>query len=331
MTERADSDAVASSGEPDTQYKLGLSLLSGRPALEEVQRARSLLESASAAGHAHASETCALLEAMGVAAVQSWDRAFDYLQLAAQQGSSSAQRQLALLARNDEDPEVAENVRASQWQALRGRIRIEQLLTVSPPISVSTSPRVRIVEGFATPAECGSIIRLARDRIAPATVFDKDTGGQIQDPVRDNRQVVLQITEMDVITEVLRNRIGSVMHLPVRIFEPTQVLHYSVGQRFKPHHDFLDPSNAAYRENIDHFGQRIATFLIYLNDDFEGGETSFPAIKFKYHGRTGDALFFANVDREGRPDVRTLHAGLPPTAGEKWVFSQWIRDREPAA
>src|SRR5262249_52299606 len=111
--------------------------------------------------------------------------------------------------------------------------------------------------------------------------------------------------------------------------EPSQLLHYSVGQRFKPHHDFLDPENDAYRDNIAQFGQRIATFLIYLNDGYGGGEKGFPAIRLHYRGIEGDALFFANVTREGAPDPTTLHAGLPPTSGEKWVFSQWIRDKFP--
>jgi hypothetical protein len=39
---------------------------------------------------------------------------------------------------------------------------------------------------------------------------------------------------------------------------------------------------------------------------------------------------FANVDLVGNPDRSTLHAGLTPTQGEKWLLSQWIRDRTPA-
>jgi len=140
----------------------------------------------------------------------------------------------------------------------------------------------------------------------------------------------LRIGEMNVFTEVVRNRISAATRLPVPLFEPAQVLHYAVGQRFKPHHDYLDPANPAYRESLGQFGQRIATFLIYLNDGYEGGETSFPSIGLNYKAREGDALFFANVTREGAPDPKTLHAGLPPTSGEKWVFSQWIRDRFPA-
>jgi hypothetical protein len=32
-----------------------------------------------------------------------------------------------------------------------------------------------------------------------------------------------------------------------------------------------------------------------------------------------------NTDETGRPDRRTMHVGLPPTRGEKWLLSQWIR------
>ena len=51
------------------------------------------------------------------------------------------------------------------------------------------------------------------------------------------------------------------------------------------------------------FGQRIATFLIFLNEDFEGGETDFPKAGISHRRRKGDALFWANVDslRRSRP------------------------------
>ena len=45
----------------------------------------------------------------------------------------------------------------------------------------------------------------------------------------------------------------------------------------------------------------------------------------RWKGRAGNALFFWNVEPDGRPDRRTAHAGLPPTRGEKWLLSQWIR------
>jgi hypothetical protein len=197
--------------------------------------------------------------------------------------------------------------------------------------SLSDSPRLRVIHHFATPAECRWLMALARPQLGPATVFDKSTGTQTLDASRDNSFFVLRLGEMNVLSEVIRQRISAATSLPVPLFEPSQILHYAVGQRFKPHHDFIDPGNSAYADTLRQFGQRIATFLIYLNDEYEGGETSFPSIGLKYRAKAGDALFFANVTRDGKPDPLTLHAGLPPTSGEKWVLSQWIRDRFPSA
>jgi prolyl 4-hydroxylase len=111
--------------------------------------------------------------------------------------------------------------------------------------------------------------------------------------------------------------------------ETCQVLHYKVGEYFSPHFDFFDPEFEGHAAMLAKYGQRLATVLVYLNDDLDGGETDFPKLGVRHKGAKGDALMFRNVDGEGRPDRRTLHAGLPPTGGEKWLLSLWIRDRSP--
>jgi hypothetical protein len=93
------------------------------------------------------------------------------------------------------------------------------------------------------------------------------------------------------------------------------------------HHDFGDPAEPGYARQVADYGQRVLTVLIYLNDDYEGGETDFPLVSWRYKGKTGDAILFHNVLLSGQPDRRMLHAGLPPSTGEKWLFSQWARSR----
>jgi 2OG-Fe(II) oxygenase superfamily len=69
---------------------------------------------------------------------------------------------------------------------------------------------------------------------------------------------------------------------------------------------------------------RFATVLFYLNDDMEGGETSFPrwlnaetsqALKVK--PERGKAILFYNMLPDGNYDERSQHAALPVTKGEK--------------
>jgi len=307
------------------QVAEALKLLRARDFARHRARVSEMLDTASRAGSAQATELCALFDAMGIARPQSWDRAFDRLELAARQGSISAQQQLLLLACPSAELTFPDPV--PDWADVRRSISLNELLTTRPRTVVSDVPRIRIIEQFATPAECRWLIDCAQSRTSPALIVDS-TGRQVTDPVRTNRGAQFLLHDMDVVLEVIRTRISLALRIPLHFFEPTQVLHYAVGEEFKIHHDYFDPNDVDRQREVGH-GQRIATCLIYLNSDFEGGETEFPSIDLRYRGEVGDAIFWANVEVDGQPDRKTLHAGLPPTAGEKWVLSQWVRDRTP--
>ena len=135
--------------------------------------------------------------------------------------------------------------------------------------------------------------------------------------------------DSDLILEILRAKIAAVTEMRVDAMEVPTVLHYPVGQEFLPHFDItLNPDSPDYEERLAKGDrQRVMTFLLYLNDDYEGGETEFPVIGGRWKGRKGEGLFFWNVRPGGALDERTLHAGTPVSRGEKWVLSQWIDGR----
>jgi hypothetical protein len=114
---------------------------------------------------------------------------------------------------------------------------------------------------------------------------------------------------------------------PMGHMEASTVLHYAVGETIGDHYDFVDPAHPGYAEEIRKFGHRVITFLVYLNESYEGGETIFPRLGLSHSPKRGEGLFFVNTLADGQADLRTLHNGRPPTRGEKWVFSQFIRNR----
>jgi hypothetical protein len=268
----------------------------------------------------------ALFEAMGIGRAPDWNRAFDRLQLAAEQGSSSARLQLEVLARGSKRAPEPVRRTGSSWSDLRSRIDPESLFRPGERKSISGKPPVRVIERFASAAECRWLIERARQRMSAATVISPATGGLTYNLARTNRSTEFQIPDMDLVVEAVRARMSAAAGIPLPFFEPTQVLHYTKGQEFRPHFDFMNPANPAYREELRR-GQRIVTFLLYLNEGFAGGETDFPDAGLRFKGKTGDAIFWANVDAQGQPEPLTRHAGLPPTSGEKWILSQWIRGR----
>ena len=283
---------------------------------EDIQQIRTR----AAAGDADALAFWALLAAMGVGEPQDWRAAFERLGRAAARGSASARGQLEVLA-------GGQAVRADDWPALAAGVDLSRWLTPPERERLLRAPRISAARGFLSPRACDWLIARARAQVAPALVYDPASGGARREAARSNSAAEFAFTDLDVVLAVVRARIAVTVGVPPGALEPIQVLHYAVGQTFERHYDFLDTSVAGYAAEVARAGQRIATFLVYLNDAYEDGETDFPMVGLTFKGRPGDALMFANVDPGGRPDRQTLHAGLPPSAGEKWLLSQWIRDR----
>jgi hypothetical protein len=259
-----------------------------------------------------------VLRGMGVGAPQDWGAALDHLETAARAGSDPARAQLALLGAA---------AAPDDWRALRASVRVENWLAPSPKQVLSTAPRVVTIDGFLSPAVCAWLIARARGRTRRAKVFDAGAGAgvPVDDAGRSNTAFAFSFLDLDLVVLLVRARIGATIGIPVTAFEPTQVFHYEIGQQFMRHHDYLDSSLAGHAAEIARSGQRAVTFLIYLNDAFDAGETDFPLIGVRRRCPTGGALYFGNLDTTGVPDPRTLHEGTAPTRGEKWLLSQWIR------
>jgi hypothetical protein len=330
MATPSDPEVQAAAGDADAQFALGTRLIAQADTFGKFEQAAALIEDSASRGHAEATCTLATLAAVGAGRPRDWSRALDHLQLAAELGSEHARGQLRLLAgasRSSSDEGQADD----DWRGARGRIDIDRLLHPPDPVALSDTPRLRLFRGFARPDECRWMIDRLGPKLHPAQVWDLDSGEGVVDPYRSNTAAELPLLDMDVVIALLKARISAATRLPEFIFEVPQIMRYAVGEEFRPHHDFLDPEKPGFAMDFARRGQRMGTFLIYLNDDFEGGETEFPKAGIAFRGAIGDGLFFANVTRDGRPDPLTLHAGRPPTRGEKWILSQWIRDRPPAA
>jgi hypothetical protein len=142
--------------------------------------------------------------------------------------------------------------------------------------------------------------------------------------VRDNSECHFGADDGDLILQLLRNRIAAVTELFVPGLEATAVLHYTPGQRFLPHYDYLDEAHPGHAKEIAEGGQRVLTFLLSLNDDYEGGETQFPILGKRYRGKKGNALFFWNATR-----FRPTSACCGRIAADAW--REWILSRGSAA
>jgi hypothetical protein len=293
----------ASLGDAEAQYQLGARLLVGRDAPFAPQDAVRLISASAQHENTGALQLSAVLAALGVGRAQDWREAFDLLRRAAEKGDARARGQVALIGDSYADQ-----------------------LDIPAAVTHFEAPRIKTCEKFLSPASCAWIVDRARPSLAAARIKNAEAGGANTHAMRTNTGMGFSLIDTDLVIQIAHARIAAVIGQPVAHQEPTNILHYTPGQEYRPHYDFVDPRVAHFARELQTVGQRTTTFLIYLNDDYEGGATAFPRLDWTFKGKTGDALAFWNVT-DGQPDTRTLHAGTPTTNGVKWLFSKWVRDR----
>ncbi len=318
---------LAASGSIDAKRVLGQVLLT-RPPYGIVEGAAAIFDAARG-GDAEAAHLAAILAASGIGTQQNWPVALDFLQLSAERGWALAQATLvALTSDADLASRASEGVQVSGlWKRLCDAVVMGEWLMPAAPVSVFDAPRIKKIPGFLSPPMCEWLIKRSAPLMSRAETIDKAGGVQRVEEIRTGSAMNFNIVRSDVLLVILRARMAAATGLTMSGMEASAVLHYAIGQQYLPHYDFLDPAFPGYRADVATRGPRVATFLIALNDSYEGGETDFPELGWRFKGRTGDALLFWNVDAKGAIDPKTLHAGLPPASGEKFLFSQWVRDR----
>lgn len=298
--------AAAESGDAAAQYALALRLFRGdRAPVAPGHGVRWVMEAA-AKDYAPALQSAAVFVTMGLDGPADWQRAISYLSHAAALGDAQAQGQIALLG------EAA-------------KFDLVSLAAAPAATPVMDQPRIRVIKGFLAPDWCDWIIARAKLFLSDAVVYA--AAGLVNSAGRTGTNAIMRPERSDIVLEVVNARISSATGVPVGQQETSHILHYEVGQEFKPHFDFINSHSNYGRRDINLYGQRIITVLICLNDEFEGGETHFLHPDWKWRGDKGDALLFWNLTPEGKGDATTRHAGLAPTRGEKWLLSKWIHDQ----
>lgn len=163
--------------------------------------------------------------------------------------------------------------------------------------------QVFTVSGFISTDECRSLIALAEhEGFASAGV--RLASGQVAMPkIRNNERTILDSAEW---VGLLWTRLQSIQlprldgHIAAGLPKELRFYKYLPGQRFKMHKDGPWTENGLTSK---------LTFLIYLNEEFSGGETGFKTFKIK--PEAGDALLFVHD---------TWHEGAEVTEGVKYVL-----------
>lgn len=241
----------------------------------------------------------------------------------------------------------------------------------------ASSPRVVLIKHFLSPEEVLHVLSLAADMERSEVVADDHN----TDDSRTSYGAWLNGPRRDSIVRLIQHRIHTLIGVPEEFGESLYVLRYSLNQKYEAHTDHCSHSGAFTKQNLPDScrqflmraggpgcgpgkggatcGDRLATFVMYLQAADKGGATVFPNAKksgsfkrmlkddpeeengdipwyckedadvLKVEAQAGDGILFWGYspgdNATAIQDPASLHAGCPPLEGTKFIATRWIR------
>lgn len=173
---------------------------------------------------------------------------------------------------------------------------------------------------FLSPEMCDSIIGKSREQLYKLGTLKGSIGGRIADGCW------LDDTDPDV--QFIKTAISEVSKYSIENQEGLHIVRYGVGGKYDAHWDYFVEGESYYENEIKRGGQRGESWLVYLNDDFDGGETEFPREGITIKPKKGLLVAWRNLLEDGSVNPDSHHGGLPVTSGEKWIGIVWVREKE---
>ena len=188
---------------------------------------------------------------------------------------------------------------------------------------------------------CDNIINYCSSKVKDSQVVCAGGNNCFNNDYRTSKNTFITDNESDA-ANLITIKVEKILGIDRSHFEQLQVVHYGPGKQYKEHWDacvseYLKDCD----RNVENSGQRYATFIIYLNDNYGEGETCFPRLNGNKEGycndkdalkivpKKGKGVLFFNLTEDGiLAKNESMHAGLPPSYGEKWMCNKWIRTKK---
>lgn len=178
---------------------------------------------------------------------------------------------------------------------------------------LSKEPLIVLLDKFLDKEDCKRILELQIQLENSTTSTNR---------IKDYRKsLVTLVDEEDSIIKKVKKKIAKSFGLDGKGMEKMQLQKYPEGGYYKEH---FDAKSEDHYQKDKSFSQRKYSIIIYLNDDFIGGETVFPKKNISVKPLQGRLLLFSNMLNETNyVHPFSSHLSNKIVKGEKWILSTW--------
>ena len=209
-------------------------------------------------------------------------------------------------------------------------IRPTKIATVGDALDIC------VIENFLTRKQCEVLASVIKERAVRATVsVVGEPEHHVDNEYRSSSTCSLSEVSLGRMVDA---KILAYMGIHPTFSESLEGQHYKEGQEFKSHTDTYEPGTDEFEKHAKISGQRTWTFMVYLNEPVQGGETHFPGVRWMRDGETrsnpmeisplaGRAVAWNNLHPNGSVNHSAIHQGCPVIRGEKTIVTKWFRTK----
>lgn len=211
---------------------------------------------------------------------------------------------------------------------------------VDTPKNVSAEPeydtpinlhsQIMIHPKFLSDEDCDFLVEYAnKQKAEDLAVFDaektnetKETSFKVDKSVRNTQNVEIDENLHNLLNNIVGSAVKGLINpyfdIDLKSGEAVQFLKYGIGGHYKPHPDGeavrFDSSlgKPVWAKNID----RDISILIYINEDYEGGELVFPNQHVTLNPKKGMLVAFPSTHH-------FIHGVTPVTDGTRYALVTW--------
>ncbi len=178
---------------------------------------------------------------------------------------------------------------------------------------LSKEPLIILIDKFLDKSDCEKVLSFQMQLEKSSTANSKS---------KDYRKsLVTLVNEDEDVIKKIKKKIAKSFGLGANGMERLQLQKYPKGGYYKEH---FDAKSEDHFQKDKTFSQRKYSMIIYLNDDFIGGETVFPKKDISVKPLQGRLLLFSNMFNETNyVHPFSSHLSNKITEGEKWILSIW--------
>jgi prolyl 4-hydroxylase len=179
-------------------------------------------------------------------------------------------------------------------------------LAAQPRVQRMPTPKLTIFlrKNFLDAETCAALCAKIDATRRPSTVSDHNGDASYR------TSETCDLNSADPLVATVEAQILALTGLDGTYGEPMQGQRYAVGQEFKQHTDYFEPTGVDYEKFCGVAGNRTWTAMIYLNE---------PA--------AGKLVLWNNRRPDGSLNPSSIHHGMKVRDGTKYVVTKWFRER----